>query len=73
MFMSKKMAKEHGFKLQKLERLLVIRNINRTKNSRRNITHQVEVNVFYKNHVERMRINICNLERTEVILEIPWL
>ena len=73
MFMNKKMAKEHGFKLQKVERLLVIRNINRTKNSRRNITHQVEVNVFYKNHVERMRINICNLERTEVILEIPWL
>lgn len=73
MFMSKKMAKEHGFKLQKLERLLVIRNINRTRNSRRNITHQVEVNVFYKNHVERMRINICNLGRTEVILEIPWL
>ena len=73
MFMNKKMAKEHGFKLQKVERLLVIRNINRTRNSRRNITHQVEVNVFYKNHVERMRINICNLERTEVILEIPWL
>jgi len=71
--MNKKMAKEHGFKLQKVERLLVIRNINRTRNSRRNITHQVEVNVFYKNHVERMRINICNLERTEVILEIPWL
>jgi len=71
--MNKKMAKEHGFKLQKVKRLLVIRNINRTRNSWRNIIHQVEVNMFYKNHVERMRINICNLGRTEVILEIPWL
>jgi len=33
----------------------------------------VEVNVFYKNHVERMRINMCNLGKTEMILEIPWL
>jgi len=23
--------------------------------------------------VERMRIDICNLEKTEVILEMPWL
>jgi len=35
--------------------------------------HQVEVNVFYKNHVERMRMDVCNLGKTEVILEMPWL
>jgi len=33
----------------------------------------VEVNVFYKNHVERMRMDVCNLGKTEVILEMPWL
>jgi len=44
-----------------------------TENSGGNIMHQVEVNVFYKNHVERMRMDVCNLGKTEVILEMPWL
>jgi len=35
------------------------------------ITHQVEVNVYYKGHVEKMRINICNLGKTKIILEMP--
>jgi len=45
----------------------------KTGNNRGNITHQIEINVFYKNHVERMRMDMCNLGRTEVILGIPWL
>jgi len=73
MFMDKKTAEKHGFKLQKLKRLLIVRNMNGTGNSRGNITHQVEVNVFYKNHIERMRMDVCNLGKTEVILGIPWL
>ena len=41
--------------------------------SGRAITHQVEANVYYKGHVKRMRMDVCNLGKTEVILEIPWL
>jgi len=67
------MAARHGFKLQKLERLLVIRNVNSTNNSEGAIIHQVECNVFYKGHIERMRIDICDLGKTEVILGMPWL
>jgi len=73
MFMDKEMAKRHGFKMMKLERPLKVKNVDGTENSEGNITHQVEVNVFYKNHVKRMRIDVCNLEKTEVILGIPWL
>jgi len=29
--------------------------------------------VFYKGHIERIRMNICDLGKTEVILEMPWL
>jgi len=29
--------------------------------------------MYYKSHVERMRIDICNLGRTNVILGILWL
>jgi len=56
-----------------LERPVRVKNINRTYNSRGAIMHEVEVNVYYKSHVERIRIDICNLERTEVILKMLWL
>ena len=73
MFMNREMVKRYDFKMTKLERPLKVKNVDRTKNSGGNIMYQVEVNVFYKNHVERMRIDICNLEKTEVILGMPWL
>jgi len=39
MFMDRKIAARNGFKLQKLERPVVVRNMNGTNNSRRAITH----------------------------------
>jgi len=56
-----------------LERPIVIRNVDRTNNSAGAIIHQVEVNVYYKSHVERIRMDVCNLGKTDVILEMPWL
>ena len=73
MFMDRQTAARHGFKLQKLERPVAIRNVDSTNNSREAITHQVECNVFYKGHVKRMRMDVCNLGKTEVILVMPWL
>ena len=70
MFMNRKMAARHGFKLQKLKRPIAVRNVNGTNNSRGAIIHQIEVNV-YKNYMERMRIDVCNLGKTEIILEMP--
>ena len=73
MFMDKQTAARHGFKLQKLERPLVIRNVDSTNNSGGAIMHQVECNVFYKGHMERMRMDVCDLGKTEVILGMLWL
>jgi len=70
MFIDKRMAAKHEFKLQKLERPIMVRNVDGTNNSEGAITHQVEANVYYKEHVERIRINMCDLEKTEVILGI---
>ena len=39
MFMDKRMAARHGFKLQKLERPIVVRNVDETNSSRGAITH----------------------------------
>ena len=68
MFMDKRTAARHGFTLQKLERSTIVRNVDGTNNSRGAITHQIEANVYYKGHVERMRMDICDLGKTEVIL-----
>jgi len=73
MFMDKRMAARHRFKLQKLERPITVRNVDGTNNSGGAITHQVEVNVYYKGHVERMRMDVCELGKTEIILGMPWL
>ena len=73
MFMDKQIVARHGFKLQKLERPIAVRNIDGTNNSRGAITYQVKCNVFYKDHMERMRMNVCDLGKTEVILEMLWL
>jgi len=29
--------------------------------------------MFFKGHIERARIDVCNLKKTEMILEMPWL
>jgi len=73
MFMDKRMAARHGFKLQKLERPIVVRNMDGTNNSGGAITYQVEVNIYYKSHIERMRMDVCDLGKTEIILGMPWL
>ena len=65
MFMDRNMAAKHGFKLQKLEKPVTVRNVDGTNNSVRAITYQVEVNMYYKSHVKRMRIDACDLERTD--------
>jgi len=53
-----------------LERLIVVRNINGTNNSVGAITYQVEVYVYYKSHIERIRMDVYNLGKTDVILEM---
>ena len=71
MFMDRQTAARHGFKLQKLKRPIAIRNVNGINNSGGAITYQVKCNVFYIGHMERMRIDVCNLGKTEVILGMP--
>ena len=66
-----KFAEKSGFKMEKLERPLKVTNVDESNNSGGKITHKVEYNVYYKGHQERMHFDVCNLERTEVILGMP--
>ena len=29
--------------------------------------------MYYKNHIERIRMDVCDLRRMDIILDIPWL
>ena len=50
-----------------------VRNVDDTGNSGGVITHEVEVNMFYKGYVEKVWMDVCELGKTNVILGIPWL
>jgi len=71
MFMDWKMVAKHKFRLQKLERPIIVRDVDGTHNSAGAITHQVEVNMYYKGHIERMRVDVCDLGKIDVILGMP--
>ena len=71
--MDKKFVERNGFRMEKLERPVKVTNVDGTYNSGGDITHEVECNVYYKGHREKMKFDMCNLGRTEVILGMPWL
>jgi len=73
LFMDITFAKEKGFKMEKLKKPLLVRNVDGTANTGEVIMYQVEYNIFFKEHIERARIDVCNLGKTELILGMPWL
>ena len=73
LFMNATFAKKKGFKMEKLKKPLLVQNVDRTINVGGAIAHQVECNMFFKGHIERTRIDMCSLEKMELILDMPWL
>jgi len=72
-FVDKKFVEEHSFRLEKLDRPVEVKNIDGTSNSGGNITYELECNIFYRGHHERLRMDMCNLGRTKIILGMLWL
>jgi len=73
LFMDTTFARKKGFKMERIKNPLLVKNVDGTVNAGGAITHQVKCNMFFKGHVERVRMDMCNLGKTEVILGIPWL
>ena len=71
--MSSEFARKKGFKLKKLEKLIQVRNVDGSFNREGLIENMVEVNVYYKGHVERTEIDVIGGQKWGVILEMPWL
>jgi len=70
LFIDMTFAREKGFKMEKLKKPLLVRNVDGTVNAEGAIMYQVECNMFFKEHMKRMRMDVCNLGKTEVILEM---
>jgi len=73
LFMNMTFTREKGFKMERMRNPLLVKNMNGMVNVEGAITHQVEYNMFFKGHVKRVRIDVCNLEKTKVILGMLWL
>ena len=71
--MSSEFARKKGFKLKKLERPMQVRNVDGLFNREGPIENMVEVNVYYKGHVERTEIDVIGGQKWGVILGMPWL
>ena len=50
-----------------------MRNVDGSFNREGPIENMVEVNVYYKGHVERTEINVMGEQKWGVILRMPWL
>jgi len=71
--MSEEFARKHRFKRTKLEKLVYIRNVNGTLNYTRSIVDTVKVEIYFKEHKERMLIDVIEGQKWRVILGMPWL
>ena len=71
--MSSEFARKQGFKLKRLERPMPVRNVDGSFNKEGPIENTVEVNIYYKGHVERTEIDVIRGQKWSVILGMPWL
>ena len=70
---SKEFAKKHRFRRMKLERLIYVKNVNGMLNYVGPIVDTVEVEIFFKEHKERMLIDVIEGQNWSVILGMLWL
>jgi len=71
--MSSEFTRKQGFKLKKLERPMQVRNVDGTPNKEGPIENMVEVNIYFKGHVERTEIDVIGGQKWSVIIGMPWL
>jgi len=56
-------VREKEFKMKRMKNSLLVKNVDGTVNVGGAIMYQVEYNMFFKGHIERVRMDVCNLEK----------
>ena len=62
-FMDKDFVEEQGFKLVKLGKPIEVKNVDGTDNNGDRIEYEIEYNMYFKGHVEKIRVDVCKLGR----------
>ena len=60
---SSEFARKQGFKLKKIERLIYVRNVEGIFNKKELIEYRVKINIFYKEHKKKTKINMIREEQ----------
>ena len=68
--MSSDFTRKQEFRLKKIERLIYVRNVDRSFNKEGPIEHMVEVNIYYQKHRKRTEIDVIGGQKWNVILGI---
>lgn len=71
--MSSKFARKNKFKKKRLERPIYLRNIDGIFNYKEPIEYMVEVELFFKEHKEKISIDMIESQKQSVISGILWL
>ena len=71
--MSSEFARKNKFKKKKLDRLIYVRNMDNTFNYEGPIEHIVKVELFYRGHKEKIKIDVIEGQKWSVILGMSWL
>jgi len=61
--MSSEFTRKQRFMLKKLDRPMYVRNVDGLLNKERLIKHMVEVNIYYQEHRERMKIDVIRRQK----------
>jgi len=69
--MSSEFTRKQGFKVKKIERPIYVRNVDDLFNKEEPIKHIVEVNIYYQEHRERMKIDAIGGQKWSIILGMP--
>ena len=71
--MSSEFARKQRFSLNKIERLIHMKNMDSFFNKKGLIEHTVKVNIYYQEHWKRTEINVIGSQKWSVILGMLWL
>ena len=70
---SEEFVRRHKFKRMKLERPVYVRNVDGMLNYAGPIVDTVRVKIFFKEHKERISIDMIRGQKWSMILDMPWL
>ena len=73
-FIDEEFVKMKGWNMERLQREIVVRNVDGTTNSAGSITHSITVRLTYEEqHSEKITLGVTKLGRTTMILGHDWL